>query len=85
MNVFEIFDGDPPEKLALKQQTKAIFEQGLNAYFSRQFSEASQAFERVLAANPDDELARIHLERAKRYANEGLPDDWAGVELLQAK
>ncbi|MBC8504818.1 MAG: response regulator [Anaerolineales bacterium] len=85
MNVFEIFDSDPPVKLKNKQQTKPDFERGLDYYYQRQFAEAGVEFNKVLKDNPGDNVAQIYMKRAGRNMAEGVPDDWTGVELLQVK
>ena len=85
MDVFEVFDGDPPDSVALKQQTKFDFDLGINQYYDRSFSEAAAAFKQVLQVNPNDKVAQIHLDRASRYAADGVPEDWNGVELLTVK
>jgi two-component system sensor histidine kinase ChiS len=85
MDVYEVFDGDPPDIIALKQQTKSEFEHGIKLYYDRSFSEAAKTFEQVLQVHPNDKVAHIHFTRANRYAADGVPDDWNGVELLTVK
>ncbi len=85
MNVFEVFDSDPPEMLGNKQKTKLDFERGLEYYYQRQFAEAGVEFNKVLKLNPEDKVAQIHLKRAGHYMAEGVAEDWTGVELLEAK
>lgn len=78
--VYEVFDSD--ENAALKAQTKAMFEQGLELYNQKKFAEASVQFSQVLQANPKDQAAKIYLERTARYMVEGVPQDWQGVESI---
>lgn len=85
MNVFEVFDSDPPVFFENKQKTKPDFERGLEYYYQRQFAEAGVEFNKVLKLNPDDEVAQIHLKRAGFYMANGVPEGWTGVELLQSK
>jgi class 3 adenylate cyclase len=85
MGVFEVYDGDALEVVALKDQTKPDFEKGLDAYFARKFGLAENQFERVITQNPSDKVAQIQFERAKRYAVKGVADDWDGVEDLLTK
>jgi two-component system sensor histidine kinase ChiS len=77
--VHEVFDGDPPQLVELKDQTKNHFEAGLQLYYDRKFSEASVQFNQVLQTNPDDKAARIYLERSAHYMVNGVPEDWQGV------
>jgi two-component system sensor histidine kinase ChiS len=43
VSVHEVFDGDPPAVIELKEQTKDDFEQGLCLYYDRKFSEVRSA------------------------------------------
>ena len=85
VSVHEVFDGDPPAVIDLKQQTKDDFEQGLCLYYDRKFSEASVKFNQVLEKNPEDRAARIYLKRSANYMVNGVADDWTGVEILIQK
>ncbi len=85
VSVHEVFDGDPPATIELKEQTKEDFEQGLCLYYDRKFSEASVKFNQVLEKHPEDRAARIYLKRSANYMVNGVPDDWTGVEVLTQK
>ncbi len=85
VSVFEVYEGDLPEIMSRKDQTKPDFENGINLYHRREFSEASVAFNRVLRANSEDRAARIYLERCARFMVDGVPDDWDGVESIDHK
>jgi len=85
VSVHEVFDGDPPSVIDLKEQTKENFEQGLCLYYDRKFSEASVKFNQVLEKHPEDRAARIYLKRSANYMVNGVPDDWTGVEILTQK
>ena len=85
VTVYEVFDGDPQGIVELKEQTKQNFEEGLELYYSKRFSEASVQFSQVLKKNSQDKAARIYLERSANYMVRGVPDDWTGVETLLEK
>ena len=85
VSVHEVFDGDQPAVIELKEQTKSDFEQGLCLYYDRKFSEASVKFNQVLEKHPEDRAARIYLKRSANYMVNGVPDDWTGVEILTQK
>ncbi len=85
VSVHEVFDGDPPATIELKEQTKDDFEQGLCLYYDRKFSEASVKFNQVLEKHPEDRAARIYLKRSANYMVNGVPEDWTGVEVLTQK
>lgn len=83
--VFEITDGDPPEIFELKKQTKTDFEEGLNSYFAKEFTEAAVCFKKVLKIHPEDKTAQLYLERSARFMVQGVPDGWEGIEEMAAK
>ena len=69
----------------LKEQTKPSFENGLQLYYAKKFSEASVHFNQVLEKNAGDLAARIYLKRCANYMVNGVPSDWTGVETLFEK
>lgn len=85
VSVFEVFDGSLPEMMALKLETRDDFEQGLFLYYDRQFPEASVHFNRVLQRNPQDEAARLYLQRAAHYMVHGVLEDWEGMQIMLEK
>ena len=81
--VFEIFNGEPAAEIALKMQTKAIFEKGLQDYFAKDFAEAAVQFKNVLKEHPTDISARLYLERSARLMVQGVPSEWQGIETIE--
>ena len=75
----------PKASPGLKEQTKPAFENGLQLYYGKKFSEASVHFNQVLEKNPADLAARIYLKRCANYMVNGVPPDWTGVETLLEK
>ena len=85
VTVYEVFEGDPAGLAELKEQTKHVFESGIQLYYSKKFSEASVHFNQVMETNPADLAARIYLKRCANYMVNGVPPDWTGVETLLEK
>lgn len=85
VTVYEVFEADDGPAVELKERTKPDFENGLQLYHGKRFSEASVPFHRVLERNPSDLAARIYLKRCATYMVEGVPADWSGVETLHEK
>jgi adenylate cyclase len=56
-----------------------LFEQGLTAYRSRQFTQGLGLFEQVLQRDPDDEPTRVYRDRCQLLLHEPPPPDWDGV------
>ena len=85
VSVFEVFDGDPIDVIAIKLQTKADFEQGLGLFYDNKFAEASVHFNNVHQQNPKDKAVKHYLERSAHHMIHGVPDDWVGVEAKTEK
>ncbi len=82
VKVYEIFDGDPPELLALKTAALSDFDAGVQQYYTRDFTAARQSFARVLQRNPGDVIAQSYLGEVQRLQLEGVPTDWSGIREL---
>ncbi len=85
VSVYEIFDADEEPQRAAKVETRGLFQEGLERYYAKAFSEASVKFHKVLERNPSDRAARMYLERAGRFMVQGVPSNWDGVERLSEK
>ncbi len=83
--IYEVYDGDPDDVIELKHKTKEVFEEGLRHYFDRQFIKAMGFFTQVLAGNPIDKTAQLYVERCARFISQGVPEGWAGVEIMDTK
>jgi two-component system sensor histidine kinase ChiS len=85
VSVYEVFDGSTESEVRSKEQSRAMFEEGLKLYYGKRFSEASVQFNHVLEKNSEDKAARIYLKRCANYMVNGVPQDWTGVEDLTKK
>lgn len=78
LGIFEVLDGDRPERRLAKIKTIAQFAGAVRAFVSGSFVDAGHSFEDVLASDPDDRAARYLQERAIELATSGEP--WDGVD-----
>jgi len=85
VSVFEIYDTETEQTIALKQQTAEIFQQGLDLYYQQKFVSAQKTFQNILQINPEDKVAMLYFKRARKYRMYGAPDGWVGVEALTEK
>lgn len=85
LSVFDVFDGDPDPIKQMKQQTQTNFAAGLRHYYARNFAQAIECFEAVLAQYPQDKAAQLYIERATDFQAHGVIADWDGVEVLTEK
>jgi two-component system sensor histidine kinase ChiS len=85
ITIFEVLDGEPEQIMNFKLETQAHFEKGMRRYQARDFTEALFHFNEVLSVYPDDKAAILYLERATRFAREGVPSDWEGITVMTEK
>jgi hypothetical protein len=78
VGVYEVLDGDPPERRAAKRATAATFAGAVEAFVAGAFSEAAEAFAGVLRRDDDDGAARYLQGGAVDLAGAGV--SWEGVD-----
>ncbi len=83
--VFEIFDGEPEEVKSLKIETKSLFGNGIDHYKNKRFEEALNVFSEIVKINQRDSVAAFYVNRCKNNIQKGIPDDWSGIEVFDAK
>ncbi|MEI6873808.1 MAG: adenylate/guanylate cyclase domain-containing protein [Spirochaetota bacterium] len=69
VSVFEIFDGIEPSLFERKVKANTFFEQGMLAYYQKDFSGAMYYFKRVLDSLPEDGAASFYLETCMNRAS----------------
>lgn len=85
LDLYEVYDADPPQMRALKQDTQADYEAALELFYNREFDAAQAKLFSVLQRNPRDKVAWHHLVNATRLADIGAPDGWTGVTVMTKK
>jgi len=76
--IYEVIDGDPPERLAAKRATAAAFEAAVAAFVAGAFDDAAAGFTRVLGSDAADGAARYLQSRAVDLA--ATNGSWEGVD-----
>ncbi|RKZ81861.1 MAG: hypothetical protein DRR19_21585 [Candidatus Parabeggiatoa sp. nov. 1] len=82
VTVYEVYDAQPSESIALKNQTHDDFEYGFMLYHSKEFLDAKAFFEKVLQVNDKDKAAQVYLKRCEYFQKYGVPENWECVEML---
>ncbi|MCH4553481.1 tetratricopeptide repeat protein [Aestuariibaculum lutulentum] len=85
MGIYECFDGDKDESIALKRKTMEQFERGMTHFFAKEFPKSSVAFDSVLAMHPTDLVAKYFLTKSAEYTLSGAPEDWDYVNAIPDK
>jgi class 3 adenylate cyclase/CheY-like chemotaxis protein len=75
VTIYEIFDADTPDNIALKNKTISDFEPGFVLYHSGEIVDAKPLFETVLQINPYDTAAQVYLERCKKIISMTMPEN----------
>ncbi|MCK9382803.1 MAG: hypothetical protein M0P95_17305 [Sulfuritalea sp.] len=75
-SVYEVFNGDPASLRETKIKTRKMFEEALAYYHVDDIVTARERLIAYLATVPDDDAARVYLERCETPV-EGLPDQRA--------
>ncbi|MCL2266420.1 MAG: HAMP domain-containing protein [Treponema sp.] len=74
VGLFDMLDALPAKEKKFRLATKEVFESGVRKYHMKDYAAAIQRFEKVLAADPQDICASLHLEEAhKHLQNPALP------------
>jgi two-component system sensor histidine kinase ChiS len=74
VDVFEVFEGNPPHLMELKRQTRPEFEQGVAFYVEGKFDRAEQVFQQVLQRNEQDRVTQVYINRCKDAQLIGLSE-----------
>ncbi len=67
VSVFEVFDHEPSGVCELKNQTKALFEDGVSLYLGQNYTVAADLFDRVLLRNPNDKAAEYYSKLCRNH------------------
>jgi class 3 adenylate cyclase len=78
VGLYEVLDGDPPDRLAAKRATVEPFAAAVSAFVAGAFAEAAERFNDVLRSDDADGAARYLHGRALELAESAAP--WEGVD-----
>jgi two-component system, sensor histidine kinase LadS len=66
VTVYEVYDADPPELRALKNESRGLFLDALEQLEQEEFETAGSMFEDIAERNPDDTAALYHAVRCRQ-------------------
>jgi adenylate cyclase len=81
--IYELLD--MAERGALPPGWVALYDSGLAAYRTRNFTDAIKFFRQVLDARASDQPARMMLERCRQYLKSPPEDNWEATNAMKAK
>ncbi|MCP3925830.1 MAG: HAMP domain-containing protein [Desulfobacterales bacterium] len=85
VDIYEVFDCDSKEQIALKVKSLSSFTKGITSYQRKDIKEALIYFKKVVEINPLDNPAKLYIERCEHYLKYGVPDGFRGVTELDEK
>ena len=85
LSIIECINGFEELQLERKLQTLSLFNDAMTAYHERQFENALQHFQKIIATDPDDLTAIYFHDNTKKYLREGVPHNWSGAEEMISK
>jgi class 3 adenylate cyclase len=85
LNIVECINGFDQEEFEKKLSTLSYFKDAISYYHEQQFGNAVALFQEVLAIDPDDQTVKLFMENATRYLQDGIPENWSGVEEMLSK
>lgn len=85
LSIIECVNGFDEEEIEKKLATLSLFSDAMNLYHERQFENALQLFQMIIAKDPDDLTAIYFFDKTKKYLREGVPHNWTGAEEMASK
>ncbi|MBC3759593.1 response regulator [Hyunsoonleella sp. SJ7] len=85
IGIYECFDGDEEESIALKKKTLTDFDKGFECFLQKEFKKASKHFQKVLTKNPKDGVANYFMGLSLKYVDSGAPEDWETFNRMKVK
>jgi adenylate cyclase len=85
LRIYECFNGMDEQVLGKQLIALPFYKQAVFDYFNKSFKDASEKFHRALEIYPEDKTTKLFLGRANKYLDNGIPDNWTGVEEMQNK
>ncbi|MEZ4851736.1 MAG: response regulator [Bacteroidia bacterium] len=85
LGIYEPLDGDTTDNCEAKLNNRKDFQAGLDAYLQGDLFLAREAFSQIINQNPNDGPSQYFLNRVITFSEEGLPEDWKGIEEMDNK
>jgi PAS domain S-box-containing protein len=85
LDIYEVFDSDPPDSRSLKLETLELYHQAMELYAARDFTATQSLLLKVLQINPNDKVVWHHLMNTTRNIEVGVPQAWTGVNVMTSK
>ena len=85
VKIYEVLNAEEDQIRRQKEESKSLLENGMNAYFGRDFASALQHFEEGSKMYPNDQVFEIFKERSRDYLTNPPDSNWQGFTKLHNK
>jgi len=85
VGVYELLDYHTDESYPNMIEALGVFRDGMECYQNGSWEKGKGHFESVLKMNPNDQCARLYIERCEHLQANVDPGDWDGVWVLTSK
>jgi two-component system sensor histidine kinase ChiS len=83
--IYEVYDWEPLERIDLHQELKSQWTEATNLYYGKEFVPAFRLLRKLREKDPQDRIVELYLRRCASLIKRGVPKDWEGVEVIDAK
>lgn len=81
--IYDVYDCEDGDTRRRKEETRAMFEEGIRLFMGGEFLEARNRFIHVLYKNRDDKAARQYFYRCETCLEEqSHPENWQYIEVF---
>jgi len=85
LNIVECINGFDKGQFEKKLSTLSSFNDAMSYYHEQRFENAISLFQEILSTDPEDQTIKLFMENASRYLQDGIPENWSGVEEMLSK
>ena len=85
VKIYECLNGLEDEIILQKARITPFFEEGLEAFFEKNFDKAKNSFSQVLGFDPTDLATHRYMNTLASFDENGVPDNWTGEGLMMEK
>lgn len=79
IGIYECFGSEEEQQVVKKEETLAIFNDGIHHYLNKSFTSAIKCFLSVTEINIEDSTAQFFLDHSMHCNQKGVPENWSGV------
>ncbi|HEY4874501.1 MAG TPA: adenylate/guanylate cyclase domain-containing protein [Puia sp.] len=85
ISIYECFNGSNENDIEKKLASLTFFSEAMTDYLNQSFTKAYDKFYQVLELHPEDLTTKLFLNKTNHYLNNGIPNNWTGVEEMHNK